>query len=512
MNDDHDLIPPYDDGDDDDEAPSIEQLRDDAPLTTDSANAESVVREHGKGYLFVLAWSAWLAWDGRRWSPEGARGKLQESIKNAMRLEWSRAIARLRSAEERIQKAAITMQKDEAAEAWAKREKGLVKWYEQSQNQAKIESCTKRLEAMLPIAHAQLDRAPWLLNCTNGTVDLRTAELRPHERDDLLTQIADVAYDDAATCPTWEAFVRGAMGGDIGLALYLQRWAGYMATGNVSEHAMLFLYGGGRNGKSTFVTTLCKVLGEYACSAPRDLLFVSKGDRHPAEIARLHGKRTVSCAEIPENAQLDEAKVKDLTGGDVIAARRMREDFWDLHPTHAFIVSGNHKPNIQGSDEGIWRRIRLVPWTVTIDEGAVDKSLPEKLFAEREGIVRWIVQGCLEWQRIGLADPEIVRGATDEYREESDTLGQFFDERVTFGVEEKCARSDLRLQYEQWCAEAGHKPLGAKRIAARLREKGVANGKDYSNGKTRDGWKGVSLKLTTETPPYRTSYAWKTEN
>jgi len=490
---------PYDAGfDDEEEAPSLEQLREDAPLSTDSANAEAVVREHGKGYRFVIAWSSWLAWDGRRWSSEGAKGKLHESIKNAMRLEWSRALGRLRAAEERIRQAALKMQTDESAELAAKREKGLVKWYEQSQNQAKIEACTKRLEAMLPVSHAQLDRAPWLLNCANGTIDLRTAELRPHDRDELLTQITEVTYDESASCPTWETYLRRAMGDDLQLSLYLQRWAGYMATGHVTEHALLFLHGGGRNGKSTFVTTLCKVFGEYACSAPRELLFVSKNERHPTEIARLHAKRIVACAEVPENAALDEAKVKDLTGGDVVSARRMKEDFWDLHPTHKFAISGNHKPNIQGSDDGIWRRLRLVPWLVQVAEADVDKTLPEKLFAEREGILRWVVQGCLEWQRIGLADPDVVRGATREYREESDAIGRYLADRVVFGSEDRIARGELRKDYEAWCEEQGYQPLGARRFAQRLRECGVADASVRVGVQVKDGWRGCRLKTALE--------------
>lgn len=496
MSEDFDGPPDFDD--DENSTPSLEQLRDEAPLTTDTANAEAVVREHGKGYLFVLAWRTWIAWDGRRWNLDGAEGKLHTSIVNTMRLEWSRARDRLREAQEKIRLAELKMQKDEGAELAEKREKGLVKWYEQSQNQAKIEACTKSLKSMLPISHGALDRTPWLLNVANGTIDLRTAELRDHDRTDLLTQVADVTYDDRASCPTWDAFLRSAMGDDLQLSLYLQRWAGYMATGHVSEHALLFLHGGGRNGKSTFVTTLCKVLGEYSCSAPRELLFVSRHERHPTEIARLHAKRIVSCAEVPENAALDEAKVKDLTGGDVVSARRMKEDFWDLHPTHKFAISGNHKPNIQGADDGIWRRLRLVPWLVQVAEADVDKALPEKLYAEREGILRWIVQGCLEWQRIGLCDPDVVRGATREYREESDAIGRYLADRVVFGADNRIARGDLRKDYEAWCEEQGYQPIGARRFAQRLRESGVSDTSVRIGVQVKDGWRGCRLRTALE--------------
>lgn len=495
VNEDHE---PCDFDDEDEYVPSNEELRDDAPLTTDSANAEAVVADHGKSYVYVQKWAFWLAWDGRRWAEAGAEAQMHRSIIQSMRARYSAAKSRRREAEERIQHAALTMQKDEAAERASKREKSLLKWYEQSQNQSRIAACRAGMQAHLGITHDQLDRSPWLLNVANGTIDLRTAELRDHDRSDMLTQIADVAYDDNARAPTWDAFLSSAMGADIQLSLYLQRWAGYMATGHVTEHALLFLHGGGRNGKSTFVTTLCKVLGEYACSAPRELLFISKNEKHPTEIARLHAKRIVSCAEVPENASLDEAKVKDLTGGDVVSARRMNENFWDLHPTHKFVLSGNHKPNIRGSDDGIWRRLRLVPWLVQVAEGNVDKALPEKLYAERDGILRWIVQGCLEWQRIGLCDPEVVKGATGEYREESDATGKYILERVVFGREEVVPRAEIRKAYETWCEEQGYQPIGAKRFAQRLRESGVREGSKRVGSTVVNAWRGCRLRHGNE--------------
>ena len=500
MSDEHDDPPYFEDGEDEAPVfpPSDEELRDDAPLTTDSANAEAVVADHGKSYVYVQSWGLWLAWDGRRWAQAGAEAQLQLSIIQSMRARWTAAKKRLGEAQERIHQAALTKQRDEAAEHWEKREKSLMKHYEASQNQGRIAACRAGMQAHLGITHDQLDRQPWLLNVANGTIDLRTAELRDHDRADLLTQITDVTYDDDARCPTWDAFLKSSMGGDLTLAMYLQRWAGYMATGLVSEHALLFLHGGGRNGKSTFVTTLCKVFGEYSCSAPRELLFASKNERHPTEIARLHAKRFVSCAEVPENASLDEAKVKDLTGGDTISARHMKEDFWDLIPTHKFGLSGNYKPVIRGSDDGIWRRLRLVPWLVQVAEIDVAKALPEKLFAERAGILRWIVLGCLEWQRVGLADPEVVRGATGEYREESDAIGKYMAERVVFGKEEIVPRAEIRKAYETWCEEQGYQPIGARRFAQRLRELGVTEAGKRVGTTVVNAWRGCRLRHGSE--------------
>lgn len=483
-----------------------------APRCTDAANADAIVVEQGGDFCYVPEWGKWIAWDGRRWVRVGARQRVFAAAIQIARNEHSRCASRIAVLDEKIRVAALKGQKDEDSEARLKIEQRLLKWHEQSQNASKVEAAMKVLEARLIVQLNTLNRNPMLLNVANGTIDLRTAELMPHRREDLITQLADVEWSDGAKCPTWDAFVLHAMGGDRTLVCYLQRLIGYSITGLTTEHVLAFFHGGGRNGKSTFLQAVRTMLGEYACPAPRGLLFEDKSQRHPTEMAGLHEKRFVVGAEIGEFVTLDEAKVKDLTGGDAISVRRMNEDFWDLIPTHTLFIGGNHKPVIKGNDLGIWRRVRLIPWLVQIDEADVDKALPEKLRAELPGILRWAVLGCVDWQEQGLQEPETVKAATQEYRDESDTLGQFFEERCNFGDGHTCARADLRLQYEQWCTEAGHKPVGAKKIAARLREKGVTAGLEYSTGKTRDGWKGVGLKRETERPLHRASYSWGTEN
>jgi putative DNA primase/helicase len=487
------------DFDPDESSPSIEELRDAAPRCTDSANADAFVSEHGRGYLFVVQWEAWLAWDGKRWCRDGARARVVNAAMLTARAEHYRAQGRLRALEERHRQAMIRGQKDEDLEAEIAHEKRLLKWHEQSQNGSRLEAVAKLLETRLVVHLRDLDRDPWLLNVRNGTIDLRTATLRPHDQTDRLTQLCDVEWDDEARCPTWQAFVESAMCSDLQLALYLQRLVGYSITALTTEHVLAFFYGGGRNGKSTFVQTLRTMLGEYACAAPRDLLFEDKaGQRHPAELARLYGKRLAICAEIGEHTTLDEAKVKDLTGGDTVAVRRMREDFWDLEPTHTLFLSGNHKPTVRGDDLGIWRRIRLIPWLVTVDDGAVDIDLPTKLRAELPGILRWAVHGCLEWQRNGLAEPAIVLEATREYRAESDVLGEFLAQHVVFGSGHACSREALRARYEAWCEESGHHPYGAKKLGQRLRERGVESTKVREGVRVKNGWKGCRMKSDYE--------------
>lgn len=495
MNEDFD--PP---SDSDEDAPSTEELTDGAPRCTDSANADAIVREHGKGFLFVVEWEAWIAWDGKRWDRNGARGRVLHASMLTARLEYYRCAERLSVLQEETRKNNLAQRKDEDLEFRMKQEARLLKWHEQSQNMSRIEAATKALETRLRVSFKDLDSNPWLLNVANGTVDLRNAELRPHAREDLITQIADIEWDDGAACPTWSAFVEGAMGGQRDLALYLQRLIGYALTGLISEHILVFFHGGGSNGKSTFVQTVKTMLGEYACAAPRDLLFEDRpgAQRHPAELARLYGKRMAVCAEIGEHVTLDEAKVKDLTGGDSVAVRRMREDFWDLDPTHKLFISGNHKPVVRGDDLGIWRRIRLVPWNVTVEGSAIDKELPEKLRREFSGILRWAVLGCVDWQENGLQEPAVVTEATQEYRQESDVIGEFLTSQVVFESDARVPRDALRNCYEKWCEELGQKPVGPKRLARRLKERGVRDGSVRVGGRVKNGWAGVRLKYDYE--------------
>ena len=478
--------------------PSVEELAAGAPRCTDAANADAIVSAHGNGYRYVCEWGTWLAWDGRRWDRTGALQRVRHAALLTARECYARTRGRLVELETERKRLANEMKKDDDIEDEIKRELKLLKWFEQSQNASKLAAAVSILETRLQVTLTQLDSDPWLLNVANGTIDLRTAELRAHDPLDLITQIADVTWSDDATCPTWDTFVHGAMGEQLDLVLYLQRWVGYAITGVTTEHALAFFHGGGSNGKSTFINTIRTMMGEYACAAPRDLLFEKRSDGHPTDLARLYGKRLAICAEIGEHTILDEAKVKDLTGGDAVSVRRMREDFWDLIPTHKLAIAGNHKPTVRGDDHGIWRRIRLVPWLVQVDGARVDKHLPEKLRAELSGILRWAVNGALEWQRLGLAEPDAVRQATKDYREENDALGEFFRIHVVFGAGERCARAELREKYEAWCEETGQAICGAKKIAQRLREHAVDGAMVRVGDRVKNGWKGCRLRTNYE--------------
>lgn len=462
---------------------------------TDLRNAERLVELHGEDLRYVGAWSRWLVWDGKRWRIDEDGGVMRCAATTSRRL-----------VEEALAECAVANQlyaaapKSEAAEAAKKDADRVLAWCIGSQNERRLAAMVAlaRTFSAVAILHDKLDSDPELLNVENGTLDLRTGELRSHRRADLMTKLAPVVFDANAKCDVWEAFLARAMGGDDELVRYLQRMLGYSLTGLTREHALGFFFGGGANGKSTCLSTIHAMLGDYAAPAPRGLLFRAKGERHPTELASLFGRRFVTCAEIESGQAFDEAFVKDLTGGDMLSARRMREDFWSFAPTHKLFIAGNHKPTVRGDDEGIWRRMRLVPWTVTIPPEERDKTLGERLRVELPGILAWCARGCVAWQRQGLGEPPAVLRATAEYRQESDVLGEFFALRLTFKPEGRIARKSLRSAYEEWCRENGYEPVGARRLGARLREHGVTPGNVREGMNTLDGWRGVELSTAEE--------------
>ncbi len=479
--------------------PSIEELTDEAPRNTDSANADAVALEHGAGYRYVLEWGVWLAWSGKRWDMAGARGRLLGAVMLTARAAHYRTRGILRALAEELRPLELEPLKDadriDRLKAQIKYQGQCLKWHEQSQNQARLEAAAKILESRLVVKKDLLDRDPWLFNVANGTIDLRTGDMRDHERDDMLTQISDINYEPDAKAPTWEAFLRTAMRGSLPMRMYLQRLVGYTLTGTTTEHVLVFHYGHtGSNGKSTFLAALRSLMGDYGCSAPRS----NAADPHPTELARLYGKRLATCSEVPENVELAEAKVKDLTGGDVMAVRRMNENFWDLTPTHTLHAAGNHKPIIKGTDGGIWRRIKMVPWLNQVAAEEQDHDLGWKLDGERSGILAWAVQGCLEWQRTGLAEPSDVTEAGAEYRSESDVLGAFLASQCVFEPDARFACKYLRKAYDTWCEEMGHRSVGARILGRRLRERGVRDVTVRVSGSPVQGWAGVRLKSTPE--------------
>jgi putative DNA primase/helicase len=290
------------------------------------------------------------------------------------------------------------------------------------------------------------------------------------------------------------------MADDLERVEFLRRFLGYCLTGDVREHTLCFWYGPkGGNGKSTLTELLFHVMGDYAAKAAPDLLFRSeKSDRHPTELADLFGVRLAVCNETSRVRAWDEPTIKDVTGGDVIKARRMREDFWSYTPTHKLVVFGNNKPRLQNPDDGgMQRRLRLVPFDVTF-RASPDRKLGAALRDEAAGVLRYLVDGCLAWQRDGLTDPPAVTKATGAYFAEEDLIGRFVADRCQLDPAAKVPRKTLREALVEWADEAGERPPSAKAIAKWLQDHGVTEKRVRTEAGSRDGWLGIRLRDLTD--------------
>jgi putative DNA primase/helicase len=359
-----------------------------------------------------------------------------------------------------------------------------------------------RLKAMLsqaksedgiPVILGDLDQQPYLLNCPNGVVDLLTGQFKKYDSALLITQRSSIEFDPEARCDRFLSFLDQVLNGHISLIEFAQLFFGYCLTGDVSEHVAALLVGEGANGKSTLLQILLYVLGDYASMAAPGLLMAKKMEQHPTEVADLHGKRLVCTVEVQEGKRFNEALFKWLAGGDQLKARRMREDFFDFTPSHKFVIACNHKPFVSDFTEAFWRRIRIIPFDVTIPKEAQDRNLIDKLKDEARGILAWLVSGCVKWVNDGLPEPEEVKAATRGYREEQDVIKAFIDECCEVKTERDEEQvGTVYAKYKTWAEDNGERIISSKRLSAKLKEKGFMN-YQATDGKYR--WKGLTLKF-----------------
>jgi putative DNA primase/helicase len=440
---------------------------------TDTGNAERLIARHGADLRYCWPWGKWLVWDGARWRPDDT-GEVYRRAKETVRSIYA-----------------------EAADAGdSAMRKALADHAKSSESRHRIEAMVDlaRSAEGVPVLPQDLDNSPWLLNVPNGTVDLRTGELRKHRRDDLLTKLAGAEYHPDAEAPTFDAFLRRVLPSEP-VRAFVQRVVGYAITGDVSEQVLPFLWGGGANGKSTFINTVLSACGDYGMQAAPDLL-LAKRTAHPTELADLFGARFVASVEVEDGRRFAESLVKQLTGGDRIKARYMRQDFFEFDPTHKVFLVANHKPEVRGTDHAIWRRIKLVPFDVTIPKAEQDPRLPELLRAELPGILAWMVAGCLDWRREGLGEPEEVSKATAEYRAEQDVLAAFITDRCVVRPGAMAQASDLYSAYKQWCADAGEEPVKQRAFGMSLTERRFK--RTPRNGRT--WYEGIGLRTDRPDP------------
>jgi putative DNA primase/helicase len=347
-------------------------------------------------------------------------------------------------------------------------------------------------EPGIPVVPDNLDADHWLLNVKNGTLDLKTGKVRPHQREDLVTKLVPAAFDPEAKCPHWLRFLDRVLDGDQELVGYLQRVVGYALTGSTREQCFFFLYGTGANGKSTFLDVVRELMGDYGQHMPTEaLLTKSYASSGPTpEIARLKGVRYATAVEADAGRHLAESLIKQMTGGEPLAARFNRADTFEFIPTHKLFLAANHKPEIRGTDHAIWRRVHTIPFTVTIPDEEKDPDLPKKLKAELAGILAWAVRGCQAWQSHGMQVPSAVRLATQEYRSEMDILGDFFEQRCFVSNCLRIRTSLLYETYESWCQEEHRDPVKHRTFSMRLKERGFKS----THGRSGNYWEGLSLR------------------
>jgi P4 family phage/plasmid primase-like protien len=437
---------------------------------TDLANARRAHRMYGEDLRYVCEWGKWLAWDTKRYAVDQQRAMdcLGKAVAD---YRWQDAARLVRKGMGDLAEDAIKFAKYSASATGVSNLLALL-----------------RSEPNVPVGIGALDSDPWLLNLQNGTLNLKTCELQPHRRADLLTKIMPFKYDAGANCPTWLRFIREITCDDTELANYLCRAVGASLVGVVRDHALFFCYGHGANGKSVFLNSIMALLGiDYAMKAPPDLLLARKGESHPTERADLFGKRFVACIETEDGRRMAESLVKELTGGDAIRARRMREDFWQFRPSHKLWLASNHKPTIRGNDAGIWRRIRLIPFNATFTPDQQDRELPEKLLNELPGILNWAVVGCAQWQERGLDEPACVLQGTNDYRVQMDTVGNFISDCCLIDARASVSATIIYRAYVTWCENNGEHAMTQKRFGLQLSERGIGQGRDVPGRTIRLG-------------------------
>lgn len=455
------------------EAPATPAPRPTVSGATDADNARRLVARHGSEIRYSATLGKWLAWDGRRW--------LADDLFHVVAL-----------AEETIRSLAI-----EAADPEVDHDRARAL----SRHMAASLSAG-RLKAMVDLARSQpgiaigaddMDASPWLLNCFNGTVDLRTGVLRPHDPLDLITKLAPVEFDPLAECPLWLEMLGRVMGGNERLTEFLRRAAGYSLTGSMKERVMFVLVGIGRNGKTTFVETIKAVLGDYAMTAGAETLMLRPDQTGGAsgDVARLKGARYVASSETAEGRQLDEARVKGITGGDSLTARFLYQESFTFKPTFKIWLATNHRPTVR-DNQAIWDRIRQITFGVRIPDDQLDGDLGDKLVAEAPGILAWAVRGCLEWQERGLEAPPEVMDATAEYRADMDIFQDFLDEYCEMGAGLEVQPRALYMAYRAWAESTGHKPMSQTMMGRKMTERGF---KKVEEGHEKTRWYvGVGLR------------------
>ena len=439
---------------------------------TDLGNAQRLSDRHSGNIFWLTDSQSWLVWDGRRYRRDA--GELV-----------------MRAAQETV--GSIYREAAECADLDERRSLGSYAATCEREGKLRAAVSLAKSQSSVMATSEDFDREPQLLNVRNGVIDLANGTLSPHSQRHRLTRIANVDYDPDATCPTWLGFLERVMDGNADLIEYLRRAVGYSLTGLTQEHCLFMLHGTGANGKSTFTETLCDLLGEYAMHTQFSTWAATERGEATHEVAALAGARLVVSNEAEGGVRFAEGLVKQATGGDRMRGCFKYQNSFEFTPALKLWLALNHKPSVRGTDEGFWRRIRLIPFTVTIPPEERDPTLRGRLQNELDGILAWAVRGAFEWYHVGLLDPEVVREATRMYRSDQDVFADWIDECLSRRDDWSESGSEVYKSFKSWCERQGMKPMANNKLANLLKDKGFSSRKDRRG---RMEW--VGIKVVTE--------------
>jgi P4 family phage/plasmid primase-like protien len=419
----------------------------------DAGNAYRFCCANAQTARYVTELGIWILWENERWKydRDGQIMLMAASVAKTIYIEASN------ESDNRVSAA-------------------LAKWANASLQRSRLEAMVKLSQPSLAISATTLDSDSWKLGVQNGVVDLKKGKFREAKPEDYITKLAQVDYDQSATCPLWLSMLDGCMGGNNELVELLQRAGGYSLSGSTAEQVFFFLHGIGANGKSTFINVLRELAGGYGIQSQPDIIMAHRytnASGPTPEIARLAGARLVAMVETEDGQRLAESRIKQMTGGDAMTARVLHGMPFDFVPTFKLWLTGNHRPIIRGDDHGIWRRIVLIPFAITIAEGKRDKQLSEKLRAEYPGILNWFIAGCLKCQKTGLPLPIEIQKEVDQYKSDMDLIHQWQEERCILGATEEIGALEAYRSYSNWAKCGGHNPISNVKFAQKLKERGT---------------------------------------
>jgi putative DNA primase/helicase len=431
-----------------------------APLT-DAGNAECFIAIYKDSLRYCKSRKTWLMWRDNKWSIDEA-GKAH---RGAIITARARRLA------------ANSLASDDAKTS-------LRKWAKDSESQAKRNAMLNTAMHLKPMETTieDYDRDQYLIGVRNGCLDLRTGEFREAKQEDYISMQLNVEYDAQAKAPRWEGFLSEIFNGDEELISFIKRAVGYSLTGATSEQVMFMLHGHGANGKSVLLEVISRLLGGYAANTPFTTFEANKRNESTNDLAALKGKRFVTTIETNEDRRLDEARVKSITGGDDITCRFLFSEYFTYKPTFKIWMAVNHKPLIRGTDRGIWRRIRLIPFNQNFEGEKGDKSLTSKLLTELPGILNWALEGLMEWKEHGLGAAKAIEISTETYRHESDLVQQWLDEWVTIDANETISAAEAYSSFQEWALTRGYPKFSMNSFGRLMTEKGFER---KSNGKCR---------------------------